>query len=201
MRNLASTKKRHPVGGLKYCLMALCALLLASALISNSTANAGTCPEATVAIKAGNAFLKAAKTGNTSDFASALATYSDMTHISMFGLGKYRSSLPRRLAAEYVSLSSRYVASTLSGFARKFRANSIEFIDCQGDQVITRLNFGGGRRPQRVIWRFAHGKVIDINVQNAWLVQLLRSNFVGILNDADGNIGTLLSTIKVASDS
>ena len=36
---------------------------------------------------------------------------------------------------------------------------------------------------------------VDVNVQNVWLAQLLRDNYVGILNRSGGNIAILLSNI------
>jgi ABC-type transporter MlaC component len=151
-----------------------------------------------VAINAGNAFLAAAKTERSADFAAALAKYSDMDHIALFALGKYRKSLPDSRRAEFVALTSRYVANTLAGFSLKFRALAIKPIECRDNKAITSLEFGGGRAAQRAIWRVSGGKVVDVDVQRAWLGQLLRDNYAGILDKADGNIDALFTTLKAA---
>jgi ABC-type transporter MlaC component len=179
----------------KRCLIAVCGVLMAAGMLASGPARAASCGEADVAMRAGNAFLAAAKTQRASDFAAALATYTDMNQISLFALGKYRASLPAARTAEFVKLSSQYVANTLADFALKFRAASLEVVECRSGQVITRLNFGGGRPAKRATWRIAGGKVVDVNVQNVWLAQLLRDNYVGVLNRGGGDIAILFSHI------
>ncbi len=132
-------------GGRRLCLAFLCALAVVSGVTVSAPARAASCPGADVALKAGTAFLAAAHTQRASDFAAALAGYADMDQIALFALGKYRSSLPAARKAEFVSLTSHYVANTLADFARKFRATAIKFIECRGSQVATRLEFGRGR--------------------------------------------------------
>ncbi len=151
-----------------------------------------------IAIEAGNAFLAAARTEHPADFAAALAKYADMDRIALFALGKYRSALPDARRAEFVALTSRYVANTLAGFALKFRALSIKPIECQDNKMITSLEFGGGRAAQRAIWRINGGKVIDVDVQQAWLAQLLRDNYASILDKAGGKIDALFTTLKAS---
>ena len=186
----------RPARVLKICTSGLGAVFLTWLLLTTPSARAATCPQMSVAIEAGNAFLAAAKTERPADFAAALAKYADMNRIAQFALGKYRSALPVSRRAEFVALTGRYVANTLAGFALKFRALSIKPIECQGDKVITSLEFGGGRAAQRAIWRIDGGKVVDVDVQRAWLAQLLRDNYVGILDKADGNIEALFTTLK-----
>lgn len=175
-------------------LALLCALAVTSGMAPGRPASAASCPAGDVAMKAGAAFLSAAHTQRASDFAAALASYADMDHIAVFALGKYRASLPQARKAEFVSLTSQYVANTLADFALKFRATGIRLIDCRGNQAATRLEFGA-RPAKRATWRISGGKVVDVNVQNVWLAQLLRDNYVGILNRSGGNIAILLSNI------
>ena len=189
-----------PAKGGQRSLAAVCGALLALMVVVNSPAQAGSCAAAEVAMQAGNAFLKAARTKRASDFAVALASYTDMNQISLFALGKYRSSLPADRVSEFVTLTSRYVANTLADFALKFKAASIEVIDCNGAQVNTRLTFSGGRAAKRATWRVQGGKVVDVNVQNVWLAQLLRDNYVGILNRAGGSMAILFSNIGAAPE-
>jgi len=181
-------------GSRRLCLAFLCALAMVAGATLSAPARAASCPAADVALKAGEAFLEAAHTQRASDFAAALASYTDMDQIALFALGKYRSSLPAARKAEFVSLTSHYVANTLADFALKFRATAIKLIDCHGGQVATRLEFGA-RPAKRATWRISGDKVIDVNVQNVWLAQLLRDNYVGILNRSGGDIAILLSNI------
>jgi ABC-type transporter MlaC component len=190
----------NPAKCVQRCLAAVGGAVLAVTVLMGNPAQAGSCAAADVAMQAGTAFLVAAKTRRASDFAAALASYTDMNQISLFALGKYRGSLPADRTAEFVSLTSRYVANTLADFALKFKAASIEVIDCRGDQVATRLVFGGGRAAKRATWRVAGGKVVDVNVQNVWLAQLLRDNYVGILNKSGGSMAILFSNIGAAPE-
>jgi len=181
-------------GGRRLCLALLGALAVVSGVGTLAPARAANCPAGDVAMKAGTAFLAAAHTQRASDFAAALASYTNMDQIALFALGKYRSSLPAAQKAEFVSLTSQYVANTLADFALKFRATGIKLIECRGNQAATRLEFGA-RPAKRATWRVSGDKVVDVNVQNVWLAQLLRDNYVGILNRSGGNIAILLSNI------
>ncbi len=188
----------NPARLVKTSLALLCGIVLAASLAATSPARAArSCAEASVALKAGRAFVKAAHTQRPSDFAVALDNYADMQRISLFALGKYRRNLPANQVSDFVRLTSRYVANTLADFARKFRATSISLIECRGNKVATRLEFGA-RAAKRATWRVAGGKVIDVNVQNVWLAQLLRDNFVSVLQRAGGSMSVLLSHIGAA---
>ncbi len=183
----------RPAGVLKRCALALCVMFLVQ---TGTSARAATCPQMGIAIEAGNAFLAAAKTERPADFAAALAKYTDMNRVALFALGKYRTALTASRRAEFVALTSHYVANTLAGFALKFRAVSIKPIECRDATVITSLEFGGGRAAQRAVWRIEGGKVVDVDVQHAWLAQLLRENYAAILDKAGGNIEALFTTLK-----
>ena len=186
-------------GSLLRCLTVSFGILLALVVVEGAPARAAGCSESAVVLEAGNAFLAAAHTHRASDFADALARYTDMNKIALFALGKYRSSLPAERTGEFVLLTSNYVANTLADFALKFRATGISLIDCRGDQIATRLSFGAAAA-KRATWRVAGGKIIDINVQNVWLAQLLRDNYTGILNRAGGNMAILFSNIGAAPE-
>ena len=188
----------NPARALKASLVALLGVFVAVTLTLSSPARAArSCPGSDVALQAGRAFLDAAHTRRASDFANALSKYADMHRIALFALGKYRKSLPPGQTAEFVQLTSNYVANTLADFARKFRARGISLIECRGGKVATRLDFGA-RPAKRATWRIIGGKVVDVNVQNVWLAQLLRDNFVGILQKAGGNFAILMSNIGAA---
>ena len=156
-----------------------------------ATVQAAPCAAASVAERAGRAFVRAASSRSASAFAGALRSHADMRGISMFALGKHRKKLPKSAESEYVKLTGRYVAKTLANFSKKFRAESVTAVRCRGATVETKLNQLGGRPPQKVLFRIKGGKVRDVNVQNVWLGQLLRSNFNSVIKKGGGKISAL----------
>ncbi len=158
-----------------------------------SAAPVQACSGKALVTRAGAAFTAAARSRSASAFAGALRSHANMPSIALFALGKYRRKLPSNRKAEYVRLTSSYVARTLADFSRKFRASEVKIVNCRGNKVETKLIQLGGRPPQRVVWRVSGGKVADVNVQNVWLAQLLRNNFTSVIQKGGGNINVLFS--------
>jgi ABC-type transporter MlaC component len=125
-----------------------------------------------------------------------LRNHADMSSIALFALGKYRKSLPAGKQAEFVALTTDYVSRTLNDFRLKFRADSISIRDCSGDTIESVIFFLGGKGNQPVLWRIKGSKVADVNVQNVWLAQLLRTNLTGILDKNNGDFGKLFAEMK-----
>jgi phospholipid transport system substrate-binding protein len=166
------------------------------ALTSITPSFAATCPQSSVAERAGKDMIDAAKSGSPAAFSRALGKYADMDSIAMFALGKYRKQLPAGKQSQYVALTTDYVSRTLNDFRLKFRAESISIRDCSGDTIESVIFFLGGKGNQPVLWRIKGSKVADVNVQNVWLAQLLRTNITGILDKNDGNFGKLFDEMK-----
>ena len=160
-----------------------------------SPVHAATCPAGSVALKAGNAFVEAARNRSSAQFASALQRHTDMRRIALFALGKYRRQLGNNREREFVKLTSRYVANTLASFSKKFRASSVEVVRCRGATVESKLNQLGGRPPQKVLWKIKGSKISDVNVQNVWLAQLLRSNYTSVIQKGGGKVDVLLAQL------
>ena len=177
----------------KIILAACLSILLAGQAFSVNRAEAATCAAGNVALKAGNAFVSAARNKSSSQFASALRSHTDMRRIALFALGKYRKQLGKQDERQFVQLTSRYVARTLASFSKKFRASSVEVVRCRGATVESRLNQLGGRPAQKVLWRIKGGRINDVNVQNVWLGQILRSNFSSVIKKGGGKVSVLLS--------
>ena len=167
--------------------------------INVTAVEAAPCAAGKVAERAGNAFVKAARSKSSSAFAGALRSHADMRSIALFALGKHRKKLPKSSEGTYVKLTSRYVSRTLASFSKKFRANSVETVRCRGKTVEARLNQLGGRPPQKVLFRIKGSKVSDVNVQNVWLAQLLRSNFSSVLKKGGNNISVLFAHLGAGS--
>jgi phospholipid transport system substrate-binding protein len=174
--------------------VALAAGFMAPTLITQSFA--ATCSQSGLVERAGNAMIEAAKSGSPAAFSGALRSYADMGSIAMFALGKYRKNLPAGKQAEFVALTTDYVSRTLNDFRLKFRADSITVRDCDGDKIESVIFFLGGKGNQPVIWRVKGSKVADVNVQNVWLAQLLRTNLTGILDKNNGDFGKLFAEMK-----
>ena len=172
------------------CAAGVMGLVLASPVL------AATCPQTGVVEKAGTAMIQAAKSGSPGAFSDALRSYADMGSIAMFALGKYRQSLPAGRRDAFVALTTDYVSRTLNDFRLKFRADSITVKDCDGDVIKSFIFFLGGKGNQPVIWRVKGTKVADVNVQNVWLAQLLRTNLTGILDKNNGNFDALFAEMK-----
>ncbi len=173
--------------------------LMLAVTVPWSTAEAAPCAAGALAERAGKAFVTAAKSRSSSAFAGALRKHVDMRSVSLFALGKYRKKLPKASEREFVQLTSRYIARTLTDFSRKFRASSVEAVRCRGGTVESKLNQLGGRPPQKVLWRIKGGKVRDVNVQNVWLAQLLRSNYASVIKKGGGRISALFSHLGARS--
>ena len=124
-----------------------------------------------------------------------------MRAIALFALGKHRKRLPKASEKQYIKLTSRYVSKTLASFSKKFRASSVEAVRCRGKTVESRLNQLGGRPPQKLIFRIKGNKVSDVNVQNVWLAQLLRSNFSSILKKGGNKMSVLFSHLGARASS
>lgn len=161
-------------------VLALVALMLAAL-----PASAASCQKQR-ALVAGRDFVAAARQGTPQAFARALARHVDMNAVAMFALGKHRRKLPSSRRARFVSRTADYIARTLSDFALKFRALSVEFVRCRGSVVETKLLQGAGRADQKVLMRFSGARIIDVYIQNIWLGQLLRSNFDQVITQQGG---------------
>jgi ABC-type transporter MlaC component len=119
-----------------------------------------------------------------------------MAGIATFALGKYQSKLPASRRGEYVSLTTDYIARTLNDFRLKFRAESIKITNCRGDTIESLLYFLGGKGNQKALWRIKGNRVADVNVQNVWLAQLLKTDFVGVIDKGGGDIDALFAYLK-----
>jgi ABC-type transporter MlaC component len=175
-------------------------LILAAGLLlapAAPVAQAAACAEAAVAERAAEALMSAARSGSPNAFASALRNHADMNAITTFALGKNRSKVPSGKRGELVSATTSYIARTFNDYRLKFRAESITIKGCgSGGLVDSNMFFLGGKGNQPVEWRIKGGKVVDVNVQNVWLGQLLRTNYQDILDRNNGSVDALLRELK-----
>ena len=159
-------------------------------------AQARTCPQGAIAVKAGKALIAAANAGSASQFASALKRYANMRQIAMFSLGRHRKSLPQGRTNAFVQAVTLMISRTFNDYRRKFKAVSIDFVDCRGQKVHTRMYFLGGKGFQPVIWRFSANRITDVNVQSIWLGQLLRDYINAQMKKHAGDIEAVIREMK-----
>ncbi len=156
---------------------------------------AAPCPDADIVKRAADALMAAARAGSPPQFADALRTYADLDSITMFALGKHRKLLPDEQREELVALTTLYVSRTFNNFRLKFKAESIQIEDCRDDLVRSVMKFRGHQGKQIVLWRMKDARVADVNLQNVWMGQLLRTEFYRLLAESNGNFKALLSSL------
>jgi ABC-type transporter MlaC component len=182
-------------------LAAVLLLLLAAAMSGSATreAQAASCDAAAFVISAGKAYDQAARAGTVTAFANALSKYTDMRTTAMFALGKYRKQLPKARESEYLALTRKFMGEFMVEYGKGFRASSLSVVDCSGSAsnmtVNARLESGG-----KVIFKLNRNGssylIRDMNIKSIWLVQQMRSTFVGTLNRAGGDFEELFEYLK-----
>ncbi len=150
------------------------------------------CANSSVVARAGATFIKAARSRSTAAFSSALNRYVDLGRVSMIALGKHRNKTTGSQRAQIKSLTGKYVARNLAQFSGKFRAQSLKVVRCRGAIVETKLLRLNGGVPQKLLWKVRGGKIADLNIQNIWLAQLLKSNYQSIIRKGGGNVNALI---------
>ena len=178
-------------------LAALSALFIL-AVAAVSPARADKCPAASFVLGAAEAYDRAARSGSAATFASAAARYSDLRALSMFALGRHRKDLPKNREAEYLNLTRQFIGRTLKKHGSGFRGTPLTVIDCMdssgGVLVSARTSSGSN-----VVFRLARAgggyTVKDVNMKGVWLVQQMRSTFVGTI-DRTGSIDGLFDYLR-----
>ena len=173
--------------------------LLMLAIALGSTALADTKCEAAGFVKsAGQAYDRAASAGSAAAFANAAARFSDLRSLSFFALGKHRKDLPKSREAEYLKLSRQFIGQVLKDYGSGFRGASLVITECKssgGNLQVSARTSGG----TKVIFRIARTgggyTVKDINMRGVWLVQQMRSTFVGTITRT-GSIDGLFKYLR-----
>ncbi len=164
-------------------------------ILAASQADAAKCDAAGLIQSAGKAYDRAARAGTPAAFAAALAQYSDMNSTAMFALGRYRKLLPKAREGEYVALTRRFMGTFMAKNGKGFRASSLTIVECSSQAVSAKLE-GGGRVIFRVYRSGSRYLVRDMNIKSIWLVQQMRSTFVGTITREGGDINALFKYLK-----
>ena len=169
----------------RHFLSTLAALLMLGFAMAGGAVAEQKCAAAAFVKSAGQAYDRAASSGSASAFASAAARYSDLRSLSLFALGRYRKDLPKSREAEYLKLTRQFIGQTLKTHGSGFQGANLTITDCKqsgGNLVVTARTSGG----TKVIFRLARAgggyTVKDVNMKGVWLVQQMRSTFVGTIS-------------------
>lgn len=160
---------------------------------------AASCPPASTIISAGRAYDQAARAGSAAAFASGVARFSDMRSIALFALGRYRSQLPKDREAEYIALTRNFMGHFMLEHGKDLRVGTLEIIECKGpasNMVVTARTSAGERITFRVYKAGSGWLIRDMKVSGIWLVQQMRSAFVGTLSRTNGNFDELFRFLR-----
>ena len=162
-------------------------------------ANAAKCAAEAFIIGAGRTYDQAARSGSAAAFANGVARYSDMRSIALFALGRYRKELPKGREGEYIALTKKFMGEFMLEYGKDFRVGTLKVQDCSGppsNTLVVAKTSGGDKVSFRVAKSGGGWVVRDMNVSGIWLVQQLRSTFVGTISRANGNIDELFKYLK-----
>lgn len=195
MQNMIpSIAQRPALHRLPLLLLALIAMLWAP-----PQARAKSCPAESFIVSAGRTYDQAARSGGAAAFANGVARYSDMRSIALFALGRYRKQLPKNREGEYVALTKKFMGEFMLEYGKDFRVGTLQVQDCSGppsNMLIIAKTVDGDKVSFRVAKSGGGWQVRDMNVSGIWLVQQLRSTFVGTISRGNGDIDELFKYLK-----
>jgi ABC-type transporter MlaC component len=144
--------------------------------------------------KIGRDLIAAAKSKSRAKFHAILTRYGDVPYIATRALGKYRKKLPASQRKKYNRLVGLYMAKGLSEHARKFTGRSFVIVRCKGARVETSVQ--RGTRSHKIVWKLrkrGRYKIVDINVQNLWVAEALKSDLSRVMAENKGDYKALFS--------
>ena len=161
--------------------------------VSPATA-AASCPAGAIIQRAGNRLMAAAKAGTRSKFLVILQEYGDLPYIATRAIGKYRKKLPSSQRRKYNDLVALYVAKGLAEHSRKFTGRSFTVVRCKGNRVETSVQ--RGTRSHKIVWKMRKSngyKIVDINVQNIWVGEALKTDLAKVMSESKGDYRALFA--------
>ncbi len=170
----------------RFGIVAAIGMMLASLAILPApvTAIAGgggdNCQAGTFVNSAAISLMRAANNGSAGALTAAVASFSDINAIALNALGPYRNKLSKVRQGEYLQRAKVYIGKFLAENAKRFKGTGITIKSCRiaGGVLLVESRLGDGAR---VLWKIEERgtyRVQDVNVQQVWLVQQLRTNFV-----------------------
>ena len=165
-------------------------------MIGGGEARAGSCAAESVVVRAASAFEAAAREGSVSAYTRVLQRHASVTGLALFALGPYRRDLKGRLRSQYIRLATHYMARVMSDYSQQILGGKLAIEDCfpQNGAMLVKSRIGS----THLTWRVSGQRISDVKVEGIWLALTLRSNFVQVLRDHDGDPQAL---IKYLGDS
>jgi phospholipid transport system substrate-binding protein len=191
-------------------LGAVAVALVATAAPSHAARSAGLSPAETVASRAGTRAGATARAGGTeaqltNRFRTLLRRYSNVSSVASFSLGKYARELPAGRRPEFNRLVEDFTARLFAAYAGSFAGHQVEVLrsnprTARDIVVDSRILFADNRNPSPVKWlvskRGGGYTVYDVNVQGVWLSLYIRSKFVSILKQNNGDFDALFAFLR-----
>jgi phospholipid transport system substrate-binding protein len=139
------------------------------------------------------------------DLRGVLQRFSDMKSIALFSLGRYRRKFPQAKLLQYIELMENFVAKFIIGYSKHFAGKRIKIIRSKkrspSDMIVeSQIIYGGNASPAPVKWRvLTHGgrpKIFDVQVRGVWLTLRLRTQFIDVLKEHNGNFDKLFAYLR-----
>ena len=189
---------------------AVAVALVATAAPSHAARSADLSPAERFASQAGNQAVATARAGGTeaqltNRFRTLLRRYSSVSSVASFSLGKYARELPAGRRSEFNLLVENFTARLFAAYAGSFAGHQIEVLRSNprtaSDIVVdSRIVFADNRNPSPIKWlvskRGGGYTVYDVNVQGVWLSLYIRSKFVSILKQNNGDFDALFAFLR-----
>ncbi len=173
------------------------AIILAFAMPPASAAPK--CEAATFVINAGKTYDQAARANSASAFANGVARYSDMRSTALFALGRYRKLLPKAREGEFIALTKKFMGEFMLENGKDFRVGTMTITECSGSGGnirVTAKTSSGDTVAFRIAKTGSGFTVLDMRANSIWLVQQMRSTFVGTISSHNDDIDALFKYLK-----
>ncbi len=173
-------------------LVAVCLGLMLA--VGGGEARAGSCAEASVVERAAGAFEAAARDGSVGAYTRVLQRHASVAGLALFALGPYRRDLKDSLRSEYIRLATHYMGRVMAENGHQILDGKLVIEDCfaQNGAMLVKSRIGSAH----LTWRVSGQRISDVKVEGIWLALTLRSTFVRVLRDNDGDPQALIKYLR-----
>jgi phospholipid transport system substrate-binding protein len=139
-------------------------------------------------------------------FRSFVDQVADVPKITGFVLGKYNRTVTPAQRQAFAEVFRLYANNVYESRLGKYKGEALKVtsstVRAPGDVVVASQVAGGQlKQPSVVNWRVlksADGRwrVVDVQVEGVWLAIVQQQDFVSTIDNAGGNVDTLISQLK-----
>lgn len=138
-------------------------------------------------------------------FRTFVDQHADVPRITSFVLGKYARTITPAQRTQFNAVFRDYASGVYETRLDEYRGERFQVTGSQvrkpGDVVVVSQVSGGQlREPQTVRWRVIRGaagwRVVDVEVLGVWLAITQQQDFVATIDNAGGNINTLINQLR-----